>query len=509
LRRLWISEEKNSSERNNCETLPALGKSITDRVSVMKLRVLSLLFAAVAIIAIPEVQAQLTCSAAPCVTSNSEVSSPASNITAAGMMLAASPVTFSQNLTITTNYFVDMSYCYGALGDSSSSGVFLSTDSGSVWSGGCLQPSSTDLGPQYDPIAAYDNNGNLFSGQLGSSGDGETVFLQKLPAGSTVWGDFFPTLSYTDQTTETFFDFDFPGIAIDNNLADPCIYVTAWELGLSMSEDPGPVSAVVVGHSCDGGSSWTTQRVSSIISAPKFAAYPRVTVSQGHDVTATWVQFGNGKGAEIYESSSTDSGNTWSTPTRALSLSMTPLSNCINIPQVSRALPNTCVRMFYFPQLASTYISSTGAMHTVAVFPSDNGANVAINYAESSLGSAWSKPIILSSVSADQFEPCVATNPANTAAIGVAWLDTRNSPEDQPDTLYDAYGMTSADAGSTWSPVYRLSSESGRTQVETEPQSQYLGDWTGCAWQNNIFYYAFPSTANGANQVATIVGLNP
>jgi hypothetical protein len=475
----------------------------------MNLRVLSLLVAGIAIIAIPDVQAQLTCSPAPCVTSNIEVSSEASNVTVAGMVLAASPVSFSQDLAITANYLVDMSYCYGALGDSSSSGVFLSTDRGSAWSGGCQRPSGTDSEPQYDPLAAYDNNGNLFSGQLGFSGDTETVFLQKLSAGSTVWGGFFPTLAYTDQTTEEFFDFDFPGMAIDNNLADPCIYVTAWELGLSMSENENSVSAVAVGHSCDGGLSWTTQRVSSIVSTPNFAAYPRVTVSQSHTVTAAWVQFGSGEGGEVYESSSTDSGNTWSTPTGVLSLGMTPLSDCINNPHVSRALPNTCVRMFYFPQLASTYFNSTGTTQTEAVFPSDNGVDVAINYTASSNGTTWSKPIILSSVSADQFEPCIAANPANTEMIGVAWLDTRNSPVGQPDSLYDAYGMTSADGGSSWSSVYRLSSASGRTKVETEPQSQYLGDWTGCAWQNNIFYYAFPSTASGANQVATIVGLNP
>lgn len=141
-------------------------------------------------VAAPGVQAQLTCSPAPCVTSNIQVSPSAANITVAGMVLAASPVSSSQNLAITANYLVDMSYCYGAAGDSSTSGVFLSTDLGSLWSGGCQPPSGADVGPQYDPIAAYDENGNLFSGQLGSSGTAETVFLQELPAGSTLWEIF-------------------------------------------------------------------------------------------------------------------------------------------------------------------------------------------------------------------------------------------------------------------------------------------------------------------------------
>lgn len=460
------------------------------------------------LLAVPSATAQLTCSPAPCVTENVQVSPAAPNITTAGMVLAASPVSGSQDLAITSNYLVNMSNCYGSAGNSSSSAVFLSTDLGSAWLGGCQPPSGSDVGPQYDPIATYDQAGNLFSGQLGSSMT-ENVFLQALLTGSDSWENFFSTLSYTDQATEDFYDFDFPGMAIDNNLATPCIYVTAWELGLSLGDSSRTVSAVVVGHSCDGGSTWTTQRVSNILSAPSFAVYPRITVSQNHTVVAVWVQLRNSSTAQIYESSSDDFGSTWSTPAIVLTLNMTRPANCENNPHVDRALPNTCVRMFYFPQVASTYFNSTATTQTEAVFPSYKSPNIAINYSASSNGTTWSRPIVLSSVAADQFEPCIAANPANTEMLGVAWLDTRNSPPSLPDTLYDAYGVTSPDGGSTWSAAYRLSSLSGGTEVETEPNSQYLGDWTGCAWQNNIFYFAYPSTANGINQVATIVGLNP
>jgi hypothetical protein len=460
-------------------------------------------------LAIPGATAQLICSPAPCVTENVQVSPADPNITAAGMVLAASPVSGSQDLAITSNYLVNMSDCHGSAGNSSSSAVFLSVDLGSVWSGGCQSPSGSDVGPQYDPIAIYDQAGNLFSGQLGDSSRAENVFLQVLPTGSNSWGNFFPTLSYTDQATEDFFDFDFPGMAIDSNLTTPCIYITAWELGLSLGASSSTVSAVVVGHSCDGGSAWTTHRVSSILSAPSFAVYPRIAVSQNHTVVAMWVQLGNSSTAQIYESSSDDFGSIWSTPARVLTLNMTRPANCENNPHVNRALPNTCVRVFYFPQVARTHFSSTATTQTEAVFPSYKSPNIAINYSASSNGTTWSKPIVLSRVAADQFEPCIAANPANTEMIGVAWLDTRNSAPGLPDTLYDAYGITSADGGSTWSAAYRLSSSSGGTKVETAPNSQYLGDWTGCAWQNNIFYFAYPSTANGINQLATIVGLNP
>jgi hypothetical protein len=472
----------------------------------MKTELPFLLLVGAMLFIVPKATAQLTCSPAPCVTSNVSVSPSGSDITVAGMMLAASPVIGSQSLNITANYFVNMSFCYGSsIEDGSRSSVFLSADQGSDWSGGCQPPSGFDVNPNFDPIAAYDSSGNLFSGQIGDSSSAEDIFLQELPAGSTTWGDFFPTLSYTDKSTANFDDFDAPGIAIDNGLTNPCIYIAAEEYGLTKTGEF--VTAAAVGTSCDGGSMWMTKRVSSLV----FTDYinnPRVAVMNDHSVVVTWVQQHLGASGYVYESTSSDYGSTWSAPKNAFNISLTRKANCSNYPATVWNIPNTCVRLIYFPQLASTYFSATGVDQVEAVYPSYNGVNIAINYA-SETGNAWSSPTVLSSVSADQWEPCIASEPTNTEYIGVAWLDTRNSPTESPDSLYDAYGMYSTDGGATWSPAYRLSSSSGSTTLETEPRSEYLGDWTGCAWQNGMFYYAFPSTANGINQVATVVGLNP
>jgi hypothetical protein len=475
--------------------------------TTMKKAILLLSLAA-ALAALPGAQAQLSCSPAPCVTANVQVNASEPASTVAGMVLAANPVAASPELAITANDLVNMSYCYGSLGDSSESGVFLSADQGLTWTGGCQLPSGTDMGPQYDSISGYDASGNLFSGQLGATTAAETVFLEELPAGAAIWGDFFPTLAYTDRLTQDFYDFDFPGFAIDNNASPPCLYLTAFEEGMNKTTHD-PVTAVAVGTSCNDGVTWTTKRVSAVRIVPTVVAYPRVSVANDHTVLETWTQMGTGNTAKIYASSSSDFGGTWSTPVNILEVSMPAAASCTNVPHVDRALPRTCVRMFYFLQPASSYNSSTGTQAYEAVFPNYNGANVAVNYSSSSDGVTWSAPVALSPVTADQFEPCIAVNPSNTQAIGVAWLDTRNSPAGAPNTLYDAYGMTSADGGATWSAATRLSAASGGTEVETEPASQYLGDWTGCAWSNAIFYYAFPSTANGTNQVATIVGLNP
>jgi hypothetical protein len=429
----------------------------------------------------------------------------------AGITLAASPIPFSEDLGITANYLIEMSHCSGSGGFTnftSWTGAFTSANQAATWSGGCQPFSGTDLTPNYDPMAVYDASGNLFSGQLGDTSTAEGVFLQELPAGSTLWGNFFPILSYTNPTTVDFYDYDFPGLAIDNYNSPSCLYVTAWETGKRLSNN-ALVSAVAVGHSCNAGATWTTKRVSGLPASPTLALYSRVAVAQNGTVLATWVQNGGGKTNKVYESSSSDGGNTWTTPLNVFDITQAAEASCSNnYPHVDRALPHTCVRMYYFPQLASTFSTSAGqAFH--AVYPNYNGTHVAVNYSFSPDGKTWSSPVVLSSVSADQFEPCISSPSQSSSMLGVAWLDTRNSPTGKPDSVYDAYGIASSDGGATWSSVYRLSAQSGSPTVETKPNSQYLGDWTGCAWQNGIFYYAFPSTANGSHQVAMIAGLNP
>jgi hypothetical protein len=467
-----------------------------------------------AVVGTPLAEADLTCTGAGCVTANVQVSSSDSNTTVAGIVLAASPAA-SKDLAITANYFVDMSTCFSSMSGASSSSVFLSLSRGSTWTGGCQPPSGTDIGPQFDPMAAYDSNGNLFSGQLGNTNTTEGVFLQELPFGSAVWGDFFPTLTFTDSKTVDFYDFDSPALVIDNQNSPNCLYVTAWEVGYKLSNHD-PLTAVAVGHSCDAGASWTTTRASALVAAPKFATYSRVAVAKDGTVLATWIENNDGKNPKVFASTSSDGGNTWPTKGQIMNISITQpaAANCNNSPQVDRALPHTCVRMYYFPQLASTYSNSTGQQFQ-AVYPNYVNKQVSIYYTSSLDGALWSSPTALSTLAGDttatgdQFEPCIASPSQTSNMIGVAWLDTRNSPAGKPDTLYDAYGTISQDGGMTWGAVHRISSASGSTTVETEPNSEYLGDWTGCAWQNGIFYYAFPSTANGSNQVAMIAGMKP
>lgn len=476
----------------------------------MKKTMLLLLLVGVAALCTPVARAQLTCSPAPCVSPNISFSPQDTSTTVAGFALASDQT--SSAVAITANYLENMSYCYGSAVNSSESGVFWATDLEQLFTfnGGCQPSSGADLGPNFDPMAAYDSEGNLFSGQLGYTSSAEGVFLQELPQGSSTWGGFFPTLAFTDLMTINFYDYDFPGMAIDNVANPSALYTTAFEFGLRRSNHE-LVSAVAVAHSTDDGATWATQRVSRIVSSPTEATYPRVTAAYDGTVLCTWIQNNRGNSPKVYAVTSTDFGSTWSTPGNVFSISQ-PFANttCTSIFPLDRALPNTCVRMFYFPQLTTTY-SSTSGQKFHAVYPNYNGTNVHIQYRNSTDGVTWSSPLIVSNVSADQFEPCIASQSQSSNTIGIAWLDTRNSPTGSPDTLYDAYAIVSLDGGSTFSSVYRLSSTSSSTSVETKPNAEYLGDWTGCAWSNDgtYFYFAYPNTTGGTNQVGTVVALSP
>jgi len=460
-----------------------------------------------AIVVTPSAKAQLTCSPAPCTTANVQASNGAANTTVAGFALAANPVSTS-DLAFAANYLVDMSSCFGSGDNPSWTSAFISTNQGSSWSGGCQPRSGSDVAPQFDPVAIYDSSGNLFSGQLGATTTAEGVFLQELPNGTLTWGDFFPTLSFTDKTTVKFYNYDFPGLGVDSS---NCLYVTAWELGFKLSNNES-VSAVAVGQSCNAGANWTTKRVSALVAGPQIASYPRVVVASNGTLLATWIQNNGGNTPKVYAASSSNGGNTWTAYGNVFNIQQTAAASCPNNnPHVDRALPHTCVRMFYFPQL-----SSTAGSQFNAVYPIHSGNQIQINYRSSTnSGAVWSSAVALDvapadpTATGDQFEACISSPSPSSSTLGVAWLDTRNSPKGKPDTLYDAYAIVSTDGGSTWSSVYRLSTQSSSTTVETGPHSEYLGDWTGCAWQNGIFYYVFPSTANGTNQVAMIGGVYP
>ncbi len=470
-----------------------------------------LLFLGTAFLCLSSAKAQvLSCSPAPCVTSNVQIGPSTTTYTTAGFSLASNyGGQTTAILGITANQWNSMSYCNSA--GNSKSASYVTDNQGLSWSGGCQAASGSDTGPYQDPMSAYDVNGTLYSGQLGTPSVGSTngIFLHTLSAGSNTWSNFFPTLSFTDAATDDFFLFDFPAIFIDNNQTNPRIYISAFEEGTD-NNTGDLVTAAIVGVSSDGGSTWTTNRVSAIQTYPAEAVYTRVTSGSDSTVYVTWVQTTIGSTSEtVYSSYSTNLGVSYSSPVSGFTMTNKAKVSCTTSLPLSRQVPNTCVRMFYYPNIAATKVGTTQTLF--AVYPEYSGSQVSTELRYSTnKGATWSSGTLLAAKSgSDQFEPSIAADQVNAGTIGVAWLDTRNSLTGSPDTLFDAYGMTSSNGGSTWSALTRFSLSSGGISVTPVSGYAYLGDWIGSAFLNGYFFVAFPSTANGHHQVGMYAGFNP
>ena len=75
-------------------------------------------------------------------------------------------------------------------------------------------------------------------------------------------------------------------------------------------------------------------------------------------------------------------------------------------------------------------------------------------------GVSWSAPVMIDAsapASASQFLPAIAVS--DSGVVGVMWLDTRASADDD---VYDVYFSTSLDGGGTFLPAVRVSSETSR-----------------------------------------------
>ncbi len=213
----------------------------------------------IAAVVTPSAEAQLTCSPAPCVTPNIPVSASDPSTTVAGLALAASPLSSSEDLGITANYLLNMSPCFESGSDTSLSSAFTSLDQGSTWSGGCQPLSGSDVIAEYDPIAAYDSSGNLFSGQLGATSTAGGGSCRSFPPAPRS-GETFSPLSLTPMQQPWISDCSrFSGIGHrqqylavlfvcdDGNLGRSNPTTSCFRLWPSaipvMAEQPGPTNA--------------------------------------------------------------------------------------------------------------------------------------------------------------------------------------------------------------------------------------------------------------------------
>ncbi len=233
------------------------------------------------------------------------------------------------------------------------------------------------------------------------------IYYKRSTDGGTTWGAA-RRLTWTSGQSEM------PAIAVDS--AD-AIHVV-WQ-----DSTPGNWE-IYYKRSTDGGTTWgSIQRLAWTAGESLFPA-----IDSSGSVHVVW-EDGTPGNYEVYFRSSADGGATWN-PTKRLT--WTPAGS-------------------FGPDIA---IGASDQIHVV--WSDDNPGNDEIFYKRSTDGGAtWSAARRLTWTSNGSFKPAIAIH--STGQIHIAWYN------ETPD-YGEIYYKRSADGGTTWNPIRRLTWSSGRSE---------------------------------------------
>jgi len=274
-----------------------------------------------------------------------------------------------------------------------------STDLGISWSP--MKRLTWTADDSYDPDIAIDSSDALHVVWYDYTPGLPDIYYRRSADGGLTW-------STTQRLTWTSGWSYNPAIAIDSSGA---LYVV-WS-----EEVPGTIE-VYYRKSTNGGTTWSSPQRLSWNSGDSF--FPAIALDSGDDLHVVWEDFTPGY-AEIYYKRSTDGGATWSAEE---SLTSTSGSSCS-------------------PAMAATLVNT---LHVV--WRDGTPGNEEIYYKKSGNGGlTWSADKRITWTSGDSYFPAIAINSGTT--IHVVWHDsTPGTP--------DLYYRRSADGGTSWSPVQRL-----------------------------------------------------
>lgn len=373
----------------------------------------------------------LTCSPAPCILPNVQVSEGGMPVTAA--VISVNPNNSKQFIVATEDgncppYQI---------------GISASGDGGGKWNSACVYPV---LGDAASPLAGYDLNGRAFVGGLYSNaGNG--------PWGVSVSNSTNNGKSWTSPVSATYNEPDYftwlPWMTVDANSGSPnknAIYVSSPQI---QTVGNSQNSQLWIAHSNDVGQNWSVNVVDPLQNGPLTDAYSHIAVGEDGTVYVAWLRcvigvttnLCAGNKGQILFSASTDGGNTWSAPIRIASVSL--VGNTLSC--FFGCLPGTYGWMSNLPALA---VNGSGASAQVYVtFYNSTGSQMQVEVAASSNGGAsWQQPVrVTTSKFGDEFFPWVSLD--GSGRLVATWMDRRNDPAN---LLYQPFIAYSTDQGKTF-----------------------------------------------------------
>ena len=425
---------------------------------------------------VPALHAQapsLTCSPAPCVLPNVQVSQ-SSFILPYSLSLDPADsqhlATGESDLTCTT--------------------VYVSNDGGATWTNHCSNAggwpafafgpngiiNGAGIGP--DHVCAPDCDESV--GQFSSSADNGVTWSKPVLSAPHALG----------------FGVQYSQIQVDNNPASPrfgAIYISALQYGGAPL-----ITAIGVSHSTDNGATWKLVPVDSTQNSPFEDFESHLAIGSDGTVYVTWlrcrVSGGGtscpGQTATLLFSKSTDGGRTWSAPSLMGNPTLVPKN-----PQCGSAgienLPNTCWFTQDVPVIAvdnsgaafsgrlyGTFYNWTGTFMQVLVVNSTDG------------GATWSTPVAVaaSNDNHDQFAPSLSVS--NSGTLGVTWQDRFRDPAN---IKYQPFAAFSNDGGATFFNRVALSSVPSNPRISTNAFTYP----TINLWSGNTFYALWQDTRTG------------
>jgi hypothetical protein len=417
----------------------------------------------------------LTCSPAPCVLPNVQLSTGPSNST----VIATSPLNPSD--LIAASYVNDV--CdWGA--------AYSSTNGGTSWSASCPSGDIAYLG---DPAVAYGRTAEYLAGTSGAV-DGAILYITSSTNNGAHW-------SQAVEVTGGILPAGLPNapwIAIDNTKSRPfanTIYVSATQF-----DYPPVESEIAVSYSTNGGKTWTTNTVDPVQIKPEVDQFSRPAVASDGTVYLTWLRCAaTGEDitcadtlADIFFSKSTDGGSTWSTPAQiATTQLVTNTCNCASA--YFGNLPNTFEPVSDDPVIAIDSSTGAHAGNLYVVMYNWTGTQMQVQVITSTdQGATWSKPVQVAPASAthDQFFASIAVS--SSGMVGVSWLDRRNDPLN---VSYQPFAAVSSNGGASFGSNYQLATNLSNPYLDGN-EGTYMGDYTGSSWSANEFLFTWPDTRN-------------
>jgi len=274
--------------------------------------------------------------------------------------------------------------------------------------------------------------------------------------------------------------------------------------------------AVALSRSIDGGLTWANQSWASSFTG---GAADKPTLAVGNNtVYVLW------QGTSLYARSSADKGATWGT-IRTIetngrnAAALVDHSGALNVFYnagsflrvardgrsgftVNTVAKTTALQARPTHYRASNYptagIAPDGTLY-VAWADGRNtghGNDIMISHSVNN-GSNWSNPAVVNSdaSSADQLMPALTVDSAGT--VSIAWLDTRNDPNNYN---YDVYMARSAN-GVNFSVNTRVTNVSSNPDNDPRTQGTLIGDYFAMAASNGTLYPVWTDTRNNNEDI--------